>query len=1643
MENRKLLKLSIPILLGLFFIFPKAALAYGPETHAYLTDETVNFYNKQTLVGKISPDLKAFLLDGSRREDDIPRFMNHFYDPINNRGITTDAAITPLLPVGSWQATKYWAEDSANQNSPIYKVPATIASILTAIDQKKISVISSETNFTWSKAIDLYASGKNEEAMFALGHVLHLMEDMSVPDHTRNDAHIVDSPYELYTDRFVLNQPDQFLSMKLSGKQLLAMDNLGVLFDGLAVYSNNNFYSKDTIGIQSGYNLPQPDYFQLCDGFLCGIFKDEDNNVYYLMLKKSISGNVVTMNVADASIDNIFIKQDYWSLLSSKAVQYSASVISLFFKEAQAAREAYKLNPVPIEKKTSFFGQLINSAADWFSSISNAGKDAFSRMFGGFSQSEVIGDFSLNPDDSINNQEETPTEPRERPSISVSKLQIKKGEENLLKGSKFTIGSKINIYIERPDKIKVDVLVTSDIGGNIAYKYLATDYDPLGIYYVSAKDSVTGLTTDKIKFELLEPILEEKDKEVEVDKDSEINKKPAKPEDQSTDNFQLCDFNAGTSVLQKIIFNEIAWMGSTASASSEWIELKNISGETIDISGWQIIDKESHIKIRFSENTRFIAGGFYLLERTDDASVSGVTADLIYTGALSNSDEGLKLFDNSCNVVDLALAEKEWSAGDATSRKTMERDATGFGWHTSSFVDGTPKQENSVNPYPWSSGGGGSNTPSSPPPASTVTPCDQNTSASPNQKVLINEVAWAGNAVSSSAEWIELKNTTDSIISLAGWQLLDKTEDIKIVFAATDNIPAGEFYLLERGSENFITGVTADKFYSGAINNSDETLKLFNNECGLIDAVIDVGTNWSNISGSSGPEYRTAERSDINSWHTYNGGGANGINGTPKAENSISGEGGDNSNDEVISPLADHVVISEIMAGKEGFPEDEFIELYNPTNQSVVLDGWELRKKVVSSGNEVNLLDSDTFFGTISPKGFFLIGHANYSGEKQVDLRYSTVNDLAYSDNAVVLYNADHELGSVVDEVVYNEIEKNKSTERKAWKNGVCVLASSEEGEFLGNGCDNNDFFETFSLREVPNPQNTSSLLEPREAPAALTVADWQINYNFDKASIDFTLPASDSVSYRILDIVDEEITDSGPITIGVFSKHIDEIGRNHRYQVKVMDKDGLLSPESDIKETNIPSYIRDFYFYKASHYTFQGTEADEPLIEFSYDVYPFMSRDVNLTSVYGEPAAPNYKIMVLYLNMEAPKDLFLDGDSPLSVNLENVLKIKYNTCSGGSGERSSLVMADVTEGCNIFIGNIPNGAIAFNTYLSEADNHLLLPTIRPAGDNNFTSDDFVTIAFYSLYRFYPQGFSSRDIFKLLAVDKQKYYFNALPVHQPPIMSGEINTTFDSIKSELTWTVPPASDLDTVDSLLRYEISYDGGLTWENGSIENKKIISPGEIHNLQIRAIDDFGLKSEPLQVDYTALETAAPFGISGLSWRNDTGSSKNILSFNYQNYPFMTGSSSFKAMLFYFNRLPPESYNGKYSGGDYSKLQIKHFSCADFVPGSESNVLRDFPILILADSSESVRDSFGSNTTDPNRCFTWTGLPKSSAFVPVPASIPGEISLEVSGILNSDKTLESLTSSDFFTIGFYEFDPYHNGILLANDSHKYYFQP
>ena len=158
-------------------------------------------------------------------------------------------------------------------------------------------------------------------------------------------------------------------------------------------------------------------------------------------------------------------------------------------------------------------------------------------------------------------------------------------------------------------------------------------------------------------------------------------------------------------VFAAVVISEIAWMGTDLSTADEWIELVNEGTTSIDLSGWRLEAADGMPSIALTSSIS--AGGFFLLERTDDGTIPGVTADLIYTGALSNSGETLVLKDASGAAAHTVDASSGWPAGDNATKDTMQR--SGEGWLT---AVATPRAANAGSTAPPPA-------PTPPPPAAT------------------------------------------------------------------------------------------------------------------------------------------------------------------------------------------------------------------------------------------------------------------------------------------------------------------------------------------------------------------------------------------------------------------------------------------------------------------------------------------------------------------------------------------------------------------------------------------------------------------------------------------------------------------------------------------------------------------------------------------------------------------------------------------------------------------------------------------------------------------------------------------------------------------------------------------------------------
>lgn len=133
-----------------------------------------------------------------------------------------------------------------------------------------------------------------------------------------------------------------------------------------------------------------------------------------------------------------------------------------------------------------------------------------------------------------------------------------------------------------------------------------------------------------------------------------------------------------------VTLSEIAWMGSTASANHEWIELHNSGPSPVDVSGWTLTD---NMNLTIPLAGSIAAGEYVVLERTTDDSAPG-TAFLIYTGALVNTGATLSLRRADGGLEDQVAGGENWQllGGDNVTKETAQY--TTSGWVTGPATPG-------------------------------------------------------------------------------------------------------------------------------------------------------------------------------------------------------------------------------------------------------------------------------------------------------------------------------------------------------------------------------------------------------------------------------------------------------------------------------------------------------------------------------------------------------------------------------------------------------------------------------------------------------------------------------------------------------------------------------------------------------------------------------------------------------------------------------------------------------------------------------------------------------------------------------------------------------------------------------------------
>lgn len=264
----------------------------------------------------------------------------------------------------------------------------------------------------------------------------------------------------------------------------------------------------------------------------------------------------------------------------------------------------------------------------------------------------------------------------------------------------------------------------------------------------------------------------------------------------------LLNSHAAAQDAHSVIISEIQIDGGTGHTEDEFIELKNISNETIDISGWKIKKQTSSGSIDSivsipTDDCIFLPPDTHFLwantkgKFAPDADITTGSSSLL---AKSNTFELL-------NDKDVVMDSLTWGA-DLYSNQSMERDPLTLTWTLTS--DASPQGHEHIcqqTPEP--------------------TPDDTTTSTTAIT-VRLNEIL---PNPTDGDEFIELFNFGETDIDLLNWSLRDASNTGKYIFKESAILPAHHYFTL--------LGET----FSFALNNTNETLSLFDPQGKTIDTV--------------------------------------------------------------------------------------------------------------------------------------------------------------------------------------------------------------------------------------------------------------------------------------------------------------------------------------------------------------------------------------------------------------------------------------------------------------------------------------------------------------------------------------------------------------------------------------------------------------------------------------------------------------------------------------------------------------------------------------------------------------------------------------------------------------------------------------
>jgi len=322
--------------------------------------------------------------------------------------------------------------------------------------------------------------------------------------------------------------------------------------------------------------------------------------------------------------------------------------------------------------------------------------------------------------------------------------------------------------------------------------------------------------------------------------------------------------------------NEV--MYNPADGKPEWVELVNVSNDSINIKNWLISDLLTTPTKNFISNENIFIKANEIFIVAKDTSFNSAHSDtnskVFYSnfGSLGSTSDGVIIYDFRNGIIDSLFYRSSWGGkkGYSLERISLDKptnDSTN--WVTSLDASGsTPGRQNSIFNVPI---------------------YDRNS-------LVIDEIMYDPD--SDNSEYVEFYNLTNDSVNVGGWKIKDENGNINRLIETSFVIPPQEYFVLIADSNTVNKFNLSNYNYKNVLGvsslgfvNTGELILLRDVRGNVIDSVF-YSDKWNNKNIAS-TQNKSLERinpklngNDPLNWSTS----VNSLGGTPGKQNSIFAE---------------------------------------------------------------------------------------------------------------------------------------------------------------------------------------------------------------------------------------------------------------------------------------------------------------------------------------------------------------------------------------------------------------------------------------------------------------------------------------------------------------------------------------------------------------------------------------------------------------------------------------------------------------------------------------------------------------------------------------------------------------------------------